>query len=211
MSNQEILYGIGAIIFQYLSGSVMYSAIIAKKIGIDLRGVTDGNPGASNLWRAAGWKPGITALVLDFLKGIFPLEIFISSGMVDNEYIIAIAALAGIAGHAFPPMLRFRGGKAIATTFGAWTLLTAWEAPVLLGTIFTIFSLTKPRSNRYNDAVRYMLGLFALFVYVLLKSIFAKERNLLLLFGGTFLIAIYKHRKELKKLLFNKNDIADYR
>jgi len=51
----------------------MYSYIIAKMLNIDLSKIRDGNPGASNLWRAKGWKYGILALLLDYLKGALPL------------------------------------------------------------------------------------------------------------------------------------------
>ncbi|MEN6516223.1 MAG: glycerol-3-phosphate acyltransferase [Fervidobacterium sp.] len=199
MSEKELLYGIIAIVLQFLSGSIMYSYIFARMLRIDLSKVRDGNPGSSNLWRAAGWKFGVVALALDYLKGVFPLGIFIANGLVTDNYLISIAALAGIAGHAFSPMLKFKGGKAIATTFGAWSVLTKWEAPMLMGTIFTIFSIVKPKTNQYEDAVRYILGLMALLVYVIVKSIYIKDGYLLLLYAGNFTIALYKHKEDLKR------------
>lgn len=201
MSNKELLYGILAIVLQFISGSIMYSYIFARMLKIDLRKVRDGNPGSSNLWRAAGWRFGVPAMALDYLKGVFPLVIFVTTGLVSNNYLIAVAALAGIAGHAFSPMLKFKGGKAIATTFGAWSVLTKWEAPMLMGTIFTIFSIFKPKTTQYEDAIRYMLGLLALLVYVIAKSIYIKDGYLLLLYTGNFAIVFYKHKEDLKKAL----------
>lgn len=128
------------ITIQFLSGAVMYSHIIAKIKGIDLRKIRDGNPGSSNLWRAAGWKYGFPALMLDYFKGTFPIAFFVwNESFHVNRYVIAFAALSGILGHAFSPFLKFKGGKAIATTFGAWSVLTKWEGPIVLGTVFTIF------------------------------------------------------------------------
>jgi glycerol-3-phosphate acyltransferase PlsY len=46
---------------------------------------------------------------------------------------MAVVAIAPIVGHAFSPFLRFRGGKAVATTFGTWCGLTVWEGPTILG------------------------------------------------------------------------------
>lgn len=74
MRNLQIyIFYVALIFLQFLSGSVMYSYIIAKLKGIDLRKVRDGNPGSTNLWRAAGWKYGFLALALDYFKGVLPL------------------------------------------------------------------------------------------------------------------------------------------
>ncbi|MFN4245137.1 MAG: glycerol-3-phosphate acyltransferase, partial [Brevinematia bacterium] len=88
-----MLINIIVITLQFISGSIMYSYIIAKLLNLDISKVRDGNPGSSNLWRLAGWKWGILALALDYLKGIFPLAIFISLGIVEDQYTIATAAL----------------------------------------------------------------------------------------------------------------------
>jgi glycerol-3-phosphate acyltransferase PlsY len=44
----------------------MYSYILAKLSGVDLKNYRDGNPGSSNLWRIKGWKFGLPAMILDF-------------------------------------------------------------------------------------------------------------------------------------------------
>jgi acyl phosphate:glycerol-3-phosphate acyltransferase len=46
---------------------------------------------------------------------------------------LALIAIAPVLGHAFSPLLRFHGGKALATSFGVWTGLTLWQVPVVLG------------------------------------------------------------------------------
>ena len=190
------MFNILVILLQFFSGSIMYSYILAKIAHVDLSKVRDGNPGSSNLWREKGWKWGLPALLLDYLKGVFPLSIFITMNLVNNEYIIATAALAGIMGHAFSPMLRFKGGKAIATTFGAWSVLTKWEAPTILGTTFTIFTLIKPKDTKVEeDAFRVLLGFLVLFIYVIFKF-YSHEKHLLYFYLGNFTIISYKHWKE---------------
>jgi len=194
------MYDVLAIMLQYISGSVMYSYLIAKYKGIDLKKIRDGNPGASNVWRALNWRWGLLALVLDYFKGIFPLFLFVITGSVSNRYIIAFAALGGILGHAFSPMLRFKGGKAIATTFGAWTVLTKWEVPILLGVIFTIYGFIKKGTKSIEeDAFRVLLGYTLLIPYILYK-LHNGEMHLLIFYLGSFLIIGYKHWKEWKRL-----------
>ncbi len=194
------MYDVLAIILQYFSGSIMYSYLIAKYKGIDLKKIRDGNPGSSNVWRVLNWRWGLLALVLDYFKGIFPLFLFVITGIVTNKYIIAFAALSGILGHAFSPMLRFRGGKAIATTFGAWTVLTKWEVPVLLGAIFTIYGfIKKGKKSIEEDAFRVLLGYALLIPYILYK-LHNGELHLLIFYLGSFLIIGYKHWNEWKRL-----------
>ncbi|MDI3473648.1 MAG: acyl phosphate:glycerol-3-phosphate acyltransferase [Thermotogaceae bacterium] len=184
-------------IIQFLSGSVMYSHIIARMLKIDLTKVRDGNPGSTNLWRAAGWKFGLPALLLDYFKGVFPLIIFIWTGQISNGFFVSLIALSGVLGHAFSPMLKFKGGKGVATTFGAWTVLTGWEAPTILGSFLTIFSLLKPKSSPREDSVKYILGLFILAIYVTIKSFIIKDWYLVIFYIGSLLIAFYKNKKEL--------------
>lgn len=187
------MYNFLAILLQFLSGSIMYSYILAKLTNVDLKEVRDGNPGSSNLWRAKGWKLGIIALILDYLKGIFPLAIFVSTGTVNNEYVIALSALSGILGHAFSPMLKFKGGKAIATTFGAWSVLTRWEGPTILGATFTIFTLIRPKATKVEeDAFRVLLGFIALIPYVIYSLHIGKD-YILYFYIGNFAIIAYKH------------------
>lgn len=208
--DSRVLFYMFLIIFQFFSGSIMYSYILARIKGIDLRNVRDGNPGSSNLWRAAGFAWGFTALALDYFKGLFPLVLFAwKRDFINSDiepYIISLAALAGIAGHAFSPFLKFKGGKAVATTFGAWSVLTKWEGPTLLGAIFTLFSihnkLNKKRTTTpEEDALRVFIGFCGLFIYTLWR-VFQGRFELLMLYFGNLIIIIYKHKRELRKTIF---------
>lgn len=198
------------IILQFLSGSVMYSYILAKAKGIDLRKIRDGNPGSTNLWRAAGFKWGFTALLLDYSKGVFPLAFFSWNNSFNiTPFVICLAALAAVAGHAFSPFLKFKGGKAIATTFGAWSVLTKWEAPILLGTVFTLFSLWnkikgKGKTTPEEDTLRVLIGFLVLFFYVVWR-VFQGRFELLILYAGNLGIILYKNRLEIKKLAEQKD------
>ncbi len=184
------------IALQFLSGSIMYSHLIARALGVELNKVWDGNPGSSNLWRAKGWKYGLTALLLDYSKGTFPLFLFVRFEILTNSYLISAAALAGVLGHAFSPWLKFKGGKAIATSFGAWSVLTKWEGPVLLGSVFTLFSIFKKKTSPQDDSFRVMLGFMVLFLYVLYKFV-TGQKHLLPFYIANLMLILYKHWKDL--------------
>jgi glycerol-3-phosphate acyltransferase PlsY len=197
------MYSLLAIVLQFLSGSVMYSYLLARLINIDLRKVGDGNPGSLNLWRAKEMKFGMIALILEYFKGTFPLFLFVITDVVQDENLIAIAALFGILGHAFSPMLKFKGGKAIATTFGAWTVLTKWEAPTILGTTFTIFTFLKSKGIIVkDDAFGVLLGFIVLLPYVLYKSC-SGQAHILLFYIGNLCIIGYKYWHDWVKYFKN--------
>jgi glycerol-3-phosphate acyltransferase PlsY len=187
------MYSLLAIFLQFLSGSIMYSYLLARLLNVDLRKVGDGNPGSLNLWRAKGMKFGMMALILDYFKGTFPLFLFIIIDTVKDEYVIAVAALFGILGHAFSPMLKFKGGKAVATTFGAWSVLTKWEAPTILGITFTIFAFLKSkRIIVKDDSFGVLLGFIALLPYVIYK-LYSGQAYILLFYIGNLCIIGYKY------------------
>lgn len=127
-----------AIILGFIAGSLPFSVWVGHLLlKRDIRQLGDGNPGATNVFRAGNWKAGILALCLDYIKGLIPVATAYWVGGIRDERIILIF-MAPLLGHQFSPFLKFRGGKGIATTFGAWTGLTLWEGPCILG-LFLIF------------------------------------------------------------------------
>lgn len=132
------------------------SAVGRWGLRTDIRRYGDGNPGAMNVLRAGGWGWFVPALVLEVLKGAVPLWLARTVGELSG-WALAPPALAAPVGHAFSPWLRFRGGKAIAVTFGVWSGLTEWRVPVLLGGLFAAALLWFPPEAR---AVR--VGMLAL-------------------------------------------------
>lgn len=112
----------------FLSGSLPFSVWIGHlALGKDIRCYGDGNPGGTNVIRVGSLSWGVCAMIMDFLKGAIPVGIAHYVAGVTGWW-LAAAALAPILGHAYSPFLGFRGGKAVAVTFGAWTGLTLWLA-----------------------------------------------------------------------------------
>src|SRR5215510_2681621 len=118
----------------YLLGAVPFALLIGLAKGVDIRKSGSGNVGATNLSRALGRSWGISAFALDFLKGLLPvLAVGWAgggrpwAGLAEPHVRMAAGAIA-ILGHVFPVYLRFRGGKGVATSFGALTGLAFWAA-----------------------------------------------------------------------------------
>lgn len=143
---------VAAVVVGYVLGANSPSVWVARRLGIDLRAVGSGNPGATNVARAVSPKAAVLVGVLDVLKGLVPAAGF---GLVDHEAGL-LAGLASVVGHVTSPYLKGRGGKGVATTFGAvlgshpawaplaglsWVLvvaLTRWSA---LGSVVAGFVL----------------------------------------------------------------------
>jgi glycerol-3-phosphate acyltransferase PlsY len=110
------------IIAAYLLGSMPFGLIIAKAHGKDLRKIGSGNIGATNLSRALGRRWAIFCFVLDAAKGLVPTfiasRLYLSDPTVGQLFGVLIVGCAAIIGHIFPIYVKFRGGKAVSTSFG---------------------------------------------------------------------------------------------
>ena len=101
----------------YGIGSVPFGLIIARLIcGIDPREAGSGNIGSTNVARLCGKKWGVATLVCDILKGT--LAVTVALLLSDNALLHSLTALAAIAGHLYSCFLKFKGGKAVATSIG---------------------------------------------------------------------------------------------
>ncbi len=120
-------YGIGSISSGYLVGKIYRN--------VDLRTVGSGSTGATNTFRTLGRGAGLLVAVFDILKGalavLFAQLLFAVDG--DARHIAeALAAVAAVAGHCWPPLLQGRGGRGVATGFGALLFVAtpAWASAV---------------------------------------------------------------------------------
>lgn len=102
----------------YLIGSVSAAILICRLMGLpDPRESGSGNPGATNVLRVGGKLPAALTLVGDALKGLLPVAV--TGLIIPHPPTIALVALAAFLGHLYPVFFDFRGGKGVATAFGA--------------------------------------------------------------------------------------------
>ena len=100
----------------YLCGSVPFGVLLAKTQNMDIREHGSGNIGATNVARTMGKKAGLIPLAGDVLKGL--LVVFIASQWFDSTMVTAMAGLAVFLGHLYSILLKFKGGKGVATGLG---------------------------------------------------------------------------------------------
>lgn len=175
----------------FLSGSLMFSLWVGQFVlGRDIRRYGDGNPGATNVMVAGSKAWGFVALMLDVFKGAVPVYLAKFAAGISGLPLVLVA-LAPVFGHAFSPFLGFRGGKAVAVTFGIWIGLTIWEVPSVLGILLVMwFSLTE------NSGWAVMFAMLSLLAYYLLTN--PAPVYLAVWMGNAALLA-YKYRADLRR------------
>ncbi len=179
------------IIAAFISGSLPFSVWLGRlALQKDIRTYGDGNPGATNVFKAGGRWVGVLAVVLDALKGIIPVSLASMINGVQGWSLVAIA-LAPLFGHAFSPFLRFKGGKAVAVTFGVWIGLTLWHAPIVLGVMLFYWFKAVTISGW-----ALLFALLSLLLYLLLIQ---AEWVWIAVWLGSTLLLVWKYRHDLRQ------------
>tara|TARA_B100001123_G_C15345896_1_gene1037144 strand:+ start:18619 stop:19263 length:645 start_codon:yes stop_codon:yes gene_type:complete len=192
-STTNVSHYIAWIVIGFISGAVPWAVIVGKIfLTIDVRNMGDGNPGAVNAWKSGGYLPGVLSVVLEICKSLVPvyfakqyLDGFVSGW---GQIGFAIVAFAPILGHAWSPFLRFKGGKALATTWGSWIGITGGIAfPVGILVLGLMHVVQK------NHAITVTVCLSG---FLIVFMPFVRETGVLLFWLFNMGVVIYKHRYE---------------
>lgn len=196
---------IAAFIGAFLIGSIPFGFLIGKAFfRIDIRTQGSGNIGAMNALRTLGKGGAVVVLLLDALKGFVPtmFALWFFRGHLDfdplppgQEIIAAFVAAGAILGHCYSPWLRFRGGKGVATSFGA-IFAFSWPAGlVAVGGWLAGAALT--RYSSVGSMLGSVLAPFALWFFT---------RSLPETAYGVFaaLLILWKHRENIERLRAGK-------
>lgn len=121
------------IIAAYLLGSVSSAVLICRLFSLpDPRDNGSGNPGATNVLRLGGRGAAALVLLCDMLKGTLP--VWLSYFLGFNPFLLGLIGIAACLGHLYPIFFHFRGGKGVATAFGALAPIGLDLSGMLAGT-----------------------------------------------------------------------------
>jgi glycerol-3-phosphate acyltransferase PlsY len=134
MLAQLFAAGLG-VILAYLVGSIPTGYLIARRKGVDIRTRGSHNIGATNVGRLLGRQAGVTTLLCDAAKGLFP--VLMAKFLYAEPWTVALIGFASVSGHVWSVFLRFTGGKGVATGFG----VLLGMAPVVAGGSVLVFLL----------------------------------------------------------------------
>ena len=129
---------LGASILGYLLGSIPTARLVAGRSGVDPLVAGERNPGAANVWRLLGPRAGLSVLSADIAKGV----VGALAGLVVGGWWAGCAGMVlTMAGHAWPPWSRFRGGRSVACLIGGGLVLAPLAFAIAL---LPFLVLTRP-------------------------------------------------------------------
>lgn len=189
------------ILLTYVISSIPVGYLITKYCtGKNILDLGSGNIGSTNVKRVIGKKWSIITQLLDMLKGLLPVLLFlVFKPLVSIPYFVLMLALVAIIGHDFSLFLKFRGGKGVNTTLGASLLLAPYSVLIAVGFYFIVkwkfkyvslgsiaIAITLPLTEFF------LFGITSTFYYLLVCSflmIFLHRKNIIRLIKGNELSA----------------------
>lgn len=184
--------GLLAIVIAYLLGGIPFGFLLVKLTrGTDVRESGSGNIGATNVLRTTGRAAGVATLALDIAKGF--VAVWLAAKLTDDapEW-TSLAALAVMAGHAFPVFLKFQGGKAVATFIGAFAYLT----PLPLAAVLLLFVVTVAVTRYISAASILAAATFPFGVWMILHP--PIQVTIAAFIAGAFIV--YRHKSNWARL-----------
>ncbi|KPI50470.1 hypothetical protein IM33_14560 [Clostridioides difficile] len=191
----EIFSYIIIAVVAYLLGNISTSYIVAKRIaGVDIRTQGSGNAGSTNVLRTLGKRAGAMTFLGDVLKGVIAVLISeLTARLVGIDTLLAgyLAVICVVAGHNWPAVLGFRGGKGVATSLGAMLAVN----PVITLMCLAVFILVVVITKYVSLGSVVGIGCSPIFMIIV--------KNKAGLIVALFLTAsvIYNHRANIKRLL----------
>lgn len=127
----------------YFIGNISPSTIMAKRQGLDIKKEGSGNAGTTNALRVMGKKAGAITCIVDILKGVVAVLIGILALGNIGAYFCALCVFLG---HVWPIVYKFKGGKGVATAFGAVLAVNPLLALIALAIVAILVFTTKRMS-----------------------------------------------------------------
>jgi glycerol-3-phosphate acyltransferase PlsY len=180
------------LLLAYLLGAIPFGYLLVKfRTGADVRKSGSGNIGATNVLRTSGRAAGIATLLLDIGKGY--LAVWIAGRLTDGDPLsMSAAALAVMAGHAYPVFLRFQGGKAVASFVGAFLCL----APAAIAVESVVFVAVVVWTRHISMGSIVGAAVFPLAVWLMLQPPAPVE--IASVVAAAFII--YRHSSNIQRL-----------
>lgn len=190
----------------YVCGLFQTSYIIGRVYKTDIREHGSGNAGTTNALRTFGKKAGALTLLGDCLKCVIAILIVravFRERAGDMLPLLSLYGAAGcILGHNFPFYLNFRGGKGVAASVGL-VIAFDWRIFVIGAVVFfTLFFLTHYVS--LCSVCSYVVALILVIIFGQLGDYgmdSVHRTELYILMGVLTLLALYKHRANISRLL----------
>lgn len=194
------------LLFSYLLGSIPSSLIIGKLFyKKDVREYGSKNLGGTNTGRVLGKIPGFIVMVLDQLKAVIAIAlvtIYTNKFIPDYTLLtIYLSAIFIVIGHCYPIFAKFKGGKAVACTFGILFVTNIYIYLITLFIYAIVLKFTKYVS--FASMIGFFISTALSFIPFFRHSPFLNlEFDVfysILIFALAIFVVI-KHRSNIKRL-----------
>lgn len=187
----------------YLIGSISSGYLVGKMYrNVDLRRVGSGSTGATNTFRTLGPGAGVLVALLDIAKGVVAVVLARAVMVPSDREVVAVAqavaAVAVVAGHCWPALLEGRGGRGVATGFGALMFIAtqAWAIAVLA----FIVALAVTRIVSVGSLAS-VIGAVGGYVVLVAFRVMAFDWATLAFFVLAGAIIVWRHRPNIERLM----------
>jgi len=181
-----------AAVIGYFVGNFSPSYLLGRfSKDIDIRNYGSGNAGTTNAMRVLGTKSGLIVFLCDVIKGAVAtwLGMRLTSG---NPLGGAVSGCMAVIGHNWPCLLRFRGGKGIACSFGLILVLFP-----KIGLLLFLIVVALVLATRYVS----LGSISAAILFPVLLAIFREPPEMILVGVLLALLALFRHKENIKRLL----------
>lgn len=183
------------ILFGYLVGGLPTGKILVKMAkGVDIQSRGSGNIGAANVYRVAGPWVSTFVLLIDTFKGFLP--VLIARRVSNSNMVHALVGIAVVAGHIWPVLRGFKGGKGVVTNLGA--LLALAPGPGIIAALTGGSVMAKFRISSLGSLSGTAVGAICLLASTLRGK---KPASYLLQAVVPTAIIFYAHRENFRRLL----------
>lgn len=176
------------IIVAYLIGNLSPSYLIGKLAkNIDIREHGSGNAGATNVLRVMGKKFAALTFIVDALKGV--LAVVAVRYFFGEDYAM-VAGIFVVVGHNWPFILKFKGGKGVATSIGLILVIHPFYG--LMAMLIGIATIVKSKIVSLGSIV----GMIS---FTLLVLIFSRDYAIFAVVLAT--MSLFRHKENIRRLI----------
>lgn len=185
-------------------GSIPVSLIVSKKIfKFDIRDYGSKNMGGTNVGRVMGKKWGVIVVFLDAVKTFLPVLVvsLLAKDIKNYQIIVYATGFASLLGHCYPIFAGFKGGKAVACSYGFILATNIWL--FLTTTIIFFIALYVKKYVSLGSIVSVFFAFVLSLFYPFNTSMNFLPYNLTYSFTllMVFLFVLYRHRKNIVKII----------
>ena len=177
-------------LISYLFGSIPSGYLLIRaRQHKDIRDFGSRSIGATNVLRTSGWKMALPVVIFDVLKGFLP--VFFGMKLFPGKSIILVFGFCAVVGHCFPVFIKFRGGKGVATSVGAFAAVAFFPLLLALGVFVLVIGTTRFVS---------LGSLSGAFCFPFFVYLFGGKIEISILGAAVFFLVLVRHWGNIQRL-----------